>query len=245
MKNLNEELLRQLLLMNFDGSKTLLEQEVPSDRLGNKGDFQANRNATNTIKTDKEIYEEDKRVATSSFRDIVNEIDGGWAPWKWGTNKQSMTDAILRIKNQQQYNLLRKNLTGKYKGFKDNTILGFIQEQEFSTGVDPKSNDALRNLRYGILPVFPGQEYQYQTNDYFLRKMESHLQKFNPLEKFSISEAKSLITTILPPAASAAAHTILPLLTIALSAFPPAAIATELQNTVLITNSLESKAMLM
>ena len=44
MKNLNEELLRQLLLMNFDGNKTLLEQyelpkDVPSDRLGPKGDF--------------------------------------------------------------------------------------------------------------------------------------------------------------------------------------------------------------
>ena len=49
MKNLNEEILRQQLLMNFDGSKPLLEQkvpkDVPSDRLGPKGDFQPSRTA--------------------------------------------------------------------------------------------------------------------------------------------------------------------------------------------------------
>ena len=42
---LNEELLRQLLLMNFDRGKTLSEQKVipsdrPSDRLGHQGDLQ-------------------------------------------------------------------------------------------------------------------------------------------------------------------------------------------------------------
>ena len=40
---LNEELLRQLLLMNFDRGKTLSEQKViPSDRLGPQGDLQPN-----------------------------------------------------------------------------------------------------------------------------------------------------------------------------------------------------------
>lgn len=262
MKRLNEEVLRQLLLMNFDGSKTLLEQGQP--KLGDnggfnpikfqidnpdtrfqrdfqKGDISQWLNSTGGFKSStseeeqrKEILREDKRVADLSFKDIAYEIDGGWAPWKWGTDEDGMTDAILRIKNNRQYSLLRKHLKDKYKSkFRGDSILGFIQEQEFSLAVDPKTNDNLRKITttgiggYGV-QLFPGQEYQYRTNDKYLRSMVTHLQKFNPLESMSISETTSLITAIFPPAASAAIHTILPVLTIVLSAFPPAAMAAEL-----------------
>ena len=55
--NLNEELLRQIGLMDFNVTKTLLEQKViPSDRLGSGGNFRpldpikANYDNLNSIK---------------------------------------------------------------------------------------------------------------------------------------------------------------------------------------------------
>jgi hypothetical protein len=228
MKKLNEELLRQLLLMNFDGSKTLLEQEVPSDRLGNKGDFQPSRTAPkfNPNKTEDEIYEDDKQSAIRSYNKIVNEIDGGWAPWKWGTDEQGMSDAILSIKNKQQYQILRNLLSKKYKDSAyPNTLLGFIQEQEFSLGEDPWLNDMIRKSPSGL-----GQEYQYQTNDKFLRQIESHLEKFNTEEKFSRAGVmnRSLTSLIIPSTASQVLHTIIPVLSIVTMMIPPASIAFEL-----------------
>ena len=114
---LNEELLRQLLLMNFDRGKTLSEQKViPSDRLGPQGDLQPNikLQIPAFLKTEKENYNDDKQVAISAYNKIVYEIDGGWAPWKWGTDEQGMSDAILSIKNLQQYQILRELLGKKY-----------------------------------------------------------------------------------------------------------------------------------
>ena len=246
MKNLNEELLRQLLLMNFDGSKTLLEQEVPkdvpSDRLGPKGDFQPSRTAPkfNPNKTDREIFEEDKQVALRVYNKIVNEIEGGWLPvsnlfepkwdkfWRWGTDERGLTDVILSIKNQQQYSLLRLFLKEKYKNkFRGDEILEFIQGQEFSASVDPFTNTTLRDAEKSS-GVYGGQRFQYDFNDKFLIPMERHLQKFNPNESLSIARTDSLVTRIFPPATSAAIHTILPVLTMVLAEFPPAAFAVEL-----------------
>jgi peptidoglycan hydrolase-like protein with peptidoglycan-binding domain len=272
MKRLNEEVLRQLLLMNFDGSKTLLEQyelpkDVPSDRLGPKGEFQPSRTApkikprppiaTSKLQFDiqqREKFTEDSAVAKKAYTVIADEIDGGWSPlrWKntdnqslmgniltilvpasnlklvWGTDEQAMTDAILSIKNLQQYDLLKQYLSQKYKDFtKTTTILGYIQEQEFSAAVNPEINDELRKMDMpgvnGIkAPLFPGQHYQFHTNDKFLRKMESHLQQFNPLEKYSISEDNSELAAIFPPMVAETLHILLPIGSIVISIiFPP------------------------
>ena len=272
MKKLNEELIRQLLLMNFDGSKPLLEQyelpkDVPSDRLGPKGDFKPTSTypkikprppiATSKLQFDiqqREKFTEDSAVAKKAYTVIADEIDGGWSPlrWKntdnqslmdniltilvpasnlklvWGTDEQAMTDAILSITNLQQYDLLKKYLSQKYKDFtKTTTILGYIQEQEFSAAVNPEINDELRKMNMpgvnGIkTPLFPGQHYQFHTNDKFLRKMESHLQQFNPLEKYSISEDNSELAAIFPPMVAETLHILLPIGSIVISIiFPP------------------------
>jgi peptidoglycan hydrolase-like protein with peptidoglycan-binding domain len=224
--NLNEELLRQLLLMNFDRSKTLSEQKViPSDRLGPQGDFQIKKLKTpENLKTEKEKYQEDKEVAIGAYNKIVKEIDGGWAPWKWGTDEQGMTDAILSIKNLQQYQILRELLGIKYpNSLYPNTLLGFIQSEEFSTMVNPAFQDMIRKGQLGL-----GQQYQYYTNDKFLRQMESHLRKFNPYEKPLSGFPNSLTQMIIPPSASDALHIALPVLAMVTTAFPPLSIAIEL-----------------
>jgi peptidoglycan hydrolase-like protein with peptidoglycan-binding domain len=229
---LNEELLRQLLLMNFDRGKTLSEQKViPSDRLGAQGNFQPNIKPQTPafLKTEKENYNDDKQVAISAYNKIVYEIDGGWAPWKWGTDEQGMSDAILSIKNLQQYQILRELLGKKYDKSKyPNTLLGFIQEQEFSTGENDFISDLYRNQSFNNATI--GQEYQYRTNDKFLRQMETHLQKFNPDEKFARTGLMNRTATsfVLPPAASQAIHIALPVLSLVTSFFPPASIMFEL-----------------
>jgi len=231
--NLNEELLRQLLLMNFDRSKTLSEQKViPSDRLGSQGEFQPKikQQTPDFLKTEKEKYNDDKQVAISAYNKIVYEIDGGWAPWKWGTDEQGMTDAILSIKNLQQYQILRELLGKKYEESKyPNTLLGFIQEQEFSTGENDFIGDLYKDDPWLGNP-FVGQKYQYETNDKFLRQMETHLQKFNPDEKFARAGFMDRTPTsfVLPPAASEAIHVALPVLSLVTSFFPPASIMFEL-----------------
>jgi peptidoglycan hydrolase-like protein with peptidoglycan-binding domain len=226
--NLNEELLRQLLLMNFDRSKTLSEQIVtPSDRLGPQGSFQPTTTpqTPDFLKTEKEKFVWDKNVAIKAYNKIVYEIDGGWAPWKWGTDESGMTDAIFSIKNLQQYQILRELLGKKYPNSKyPNTLLGFIQDQEFSMAEDDWLNDTIRNDSFSYETT--GQEYQYRTNDKFLRQMEDHLQRINPDERFA--RAGFTNRGPLPPAASEAIHIAIPALSLVTSFFPPASIMFEL-----------------
>lgn len=230
--NLNEELLRQLLLMNFDRSKTLSEQKViPSDRLGSQGSFQPTTTpqTPDFLKTKKEKYVWDKNIAIQAYNKIVKEIDGGWAPWKWGTDEEGLTDAILSIKNLQQYQILRELLGKKYPNSKyPNTLLGFIQDQEFSMGENDFISDTYRNQSFNSATI--GQEYQYRTNDKFLRQMEDHLQRINPDEKFNRVGLMNRTATsfALPPAASEAIHIALPVLSMVTSFFPPASIMFEL-----------------
>ncbi len=233
--NLNEELLRQLLLMNFDRSKTLSEQTaIPSDRLGPQGDFQIKKLKTpENLKTEKEKYQEDKEVAIGAYNKIVKEIDGGWAPWKWGTDESGMTEAILSIKNLQQYQILRELLGKKYPKSKyPNTLLGFIQEQEFSTAEEDIYGDVYGKAGSWLGNPSVGQKYQYETNDKFLRQMETHLQKFNPDERFARAGFmnRTKMSFALPPAASEAIHVALPVLSLATSFFPPASIIFEIMD---------------
>ena len=233
-KELNEELLRQLLLMNFDRGKTLLEQKVvPSDRLGPQGDFQPNikPQTPEILKTEKENFDEDKQVAISAYNKIVYEIDGGWSFWKWGTDESGMADAILSIKDLQQYQILRNLMDKKYKQSKyPNTLLGFIQDQEFSTAEVDFINDMYRSDMNRDPASYIGQNYQYRTNDKFLRQMETHLQKFNPDEKFARAGFMNRTATsfALPPAASQAIHVAIPVLSLVTAFFPPVSIMFEL-----------------
>lgn len=228
MKKLNEELLRQLLLMNFDGSKTLLEQEVP--KLTATGGF----DTRTPEEIEKQTYKVDNAVAMQSFNDIAYEIDGGWAFWKWGTDEQGMTDAILRIKNQNQYAYLKYYLWNKYpkeyvKDASGNlpSILSFIQDQEFGIASNPYTNDLYRGVEQAA-GIYGGQSIQYDFNDKFLRRMESHLQKFNTEEKYSRLGEMTPMQIILPPTASDIAHTVLPVLSVVFAWLPPASIALEL-----------------
>jgi hypothetical protein len=242
MKNLDKELLRQLSLISYNRNLILSEQKIPaqqitkkevtpSDRLGLQGDYQSSISPKKPdfLKKEKEKYNDDKQVAISAYNKIVYEIEGGWSPWKWGTDEQGMSDAILSIKNFQQYQILRDLLAKKYKeSAYPNTLLGFIQDQEFSLGENESTRELYNNSSFDITTI--GQEYQYRTNDKFLKQMETHLQKFNPDEKFSRVGFmnRTAASIVLPPAASEAVHLILPALSVVTMMFPPASIALEI-----------------
>jgi len=260
MKNLEEQLLRQLSLMNYDRGKILSEQDFPqqkSDRLGTDGDFKPYKKDYTKPKTpsDSEKKEYDNNVANYVYNKIVNEISPKGSAlqfWNWGTDENGLTYAIQQIKNKQQYQILRNLLAKKYpESASPNTLLQFLQEKEFSTAFySAGMQDVLRDGPLGL-----GQEYQYQTNDKFLRLMKEHLQKFNPNEKYNTNSIKvpavsektiyngteeeydkekedaiisSAISMLIPPAASEALHLALPAMSMALSVFPPAAVAVEL-----------------
>jgi peptidoglycan hydrolase-like protein with peptidoglycan-binding domain len=263
MKNLEEELLKQLRLMSYDRGKILSEQitdfgpQQKSDRLGTDGDFKPYKKDYTKPKTpsDSEKKEYDNNVANYVYNKIVNEISPKGSAlqfWNWGTDENGLTYAIQQIKNKQQYQILRNLLAKKYpESASPNTLLQFLQEKEFSTAFySAGMQDVLRDGPLGL-----GQEYQYQTNDKFLRLMKEHLQKFNPNEKYNINSIKvpavsektiyngteeeydkekedaiisSAISMLIPPAASEALHLALPAMSMALSVFPPAAVAVEL-----------------
>lgn len=237
-KNLNEELLRQLLLINFDRSKTLLEQNPPnSDILGrDKLLPQEVSKITNTDLDEdaKKTYFEDKKVAKISFDKITEEIDGGWLPWQWGTDEDGITDAILSIKNKQQYEILKYFLSKKYPEFSmaGYTVLGFIQAMEFTEAMKPEVRKewldfANLPIESKINPITLSQLHQYLANDKYLIQMENHLNKFNKKEKYSTTKTNAL-NLIIPPQVSGVVHTILPITSFILMAFPPAALAVEL-----------------
>lgn len=262
MKNLEEELLRQLSLMTYDRGKILSEQitdfpQQKGDRLGSGGEFKPYTKDYTKPKTpsDTEKKEYDNNVANYVYNKIVNEISpkGSWLQvWNWGTDENGLTYAIQQLKNKQQYQILRNLLAKKYpESAPPNTLLQFLQEEEFSTAQDPFTNDLVRNS-----PIPLGAIYQYETNDKFLRLMKEHLQKFNPDETYNtitfkvpkkVSQKTTLygteeeyeeeeeynimsaaISLVIPPAASEALHLALPAMSMALSFFPPLAVAVEL-----------------
>ena len=263
MKNLEEQLLRQLSLMNYDRGKILSEQitdfgpQQKSDQLGTGGDFKPYKKDYTKPKTpsDAEKKEYDNNVANYVYNKIVHEISPKGSAlqfWNWGTDENGLTYAIQQLKNKQQYQILRNLLAKKYpESASPNTLLQFLQEKEFSTAFYSAGlQDVLRDGPNGL-----GQEYQYRTNDKFLRLMKEHLQKFNPDEKYNTSTIKlpkvsekttlygteeeydkekedaiisGAISMMIPPAASEALHLGLPALSMALSVFPPAAVAVEL-----------------
>ena len=232
MKNFEDELLRQISLMRYDRGKILSEQDIPkyddmplpeplpSDQLGKYGDFQPLKNMANWVKS---VDDQAKLI----YNKIVEEIDGGWAPWKWGTDEDGLTSALMSIKTKQVYDKVKQLLATKYPDSANLSLVGFIQSKEFSN----MQNEVDQIAAMGT-PIGLGAYYSYHTNDKFLRQMANHLKQFN--ENESADEAASqlfggsVVKFLIPPSASEALHIALPVLSFAVSAFPPAAVFVEL-----------------
>ena len=144
--NLNETILRQIGLMDFNVGKTLLEQKVmPSDRLGSGGNFKP----LNPIKTNYEFLKSfnslsPQQQADNIYRVIKKEIDSE------GTNEELIL-STLRLVNVKNYPYLL-NKVNKIKGFdtgeqhfddkgdsytiKRNykSVIEWIQQNEFGAG---------------------------------------------------------------------------------------------------------------
>jgi hypothetical protein len=242
-KLISEELLRQIQLMGYDRSKPLLEQK-PDNLMPGQPDNpsivgRAGYEGKVTVaptQTKGSGFKYNKSVAKKVFDKIVKEVDGGWFPigfsgglpyWAWGTDEKGITNSILSIENLQQYKMLFNLLLNKYGEGSIDSISNFIQQREFSTAVSGFE----RELWNGPGDFNPGQDYQYHFNDYYLEKIVNHLKKFNPDEKIDYRDIMSIndpIAALLPPAASEAVHTVLPLIAMAAMVFPPASAAIEL-----------------
>lgn len=200
---LNIELIRQLSLINFDRSKTLMEQSVKSDRLGPQGQFQP------LIDTDRPS--KDESIAYRVFDKIKKEInkDSYWVEfWKWGTDEDGLLESLKTLKNKNQYDILLKLIHRKFPESTGLTIIQFLQQQEFSVAQDPFSQDIDRSWNIGA-------EIQYRKNDRWLIEYQKILQKFNPYETYSFESALDPSTTlaqkIIPPYTRQLLHVVLPL----------------------------------
>jgi peptidoglycan hydrolase-like protein with peptidoglycan-binding domain len=175
--NLNEELLKQLLLMNFDRGKTLSEQKVmPSDRLGSQGDFQPLK----PIKSNYEFLKSfnslsPQQQADNIYRVIKKEID------TTGTDEELIL-STLRLVNVKNYPYLL-NKVKKIKGFdtrekhfddkgdsytiKRNykSVIEWIQQNEFGAGEIGHDEDS----RFWVSP---------RDNKMWLKQYEAILSKF-------------------------------------------------------------------
>ena len=150
MKNFEDELLRQISLMRYDRGKILSEQDIPkyddmplpeplpSDQLGKYGDFQPLKNMANWVKS---VDDQAKLI----YNKIVEEIDGGWAPWKWGTDEDGLTSSLMSIKTKQVYDKVKQLLATKYPDSKNQSITEFIQSKEFSTAFSSE----IHSIRFG------------------------------------------------------------------------------------------------
>jgi hypothetical protein len=241
MKNFEDELLRQISLMRYDRNKILSEQDtpkyddiplpepLPSDQLGKYGDFQPLKNMANWVKS---VDDQAKLI----YNKIVEEIDGGWAPWKWGTDEDGLTSALMSIKTKQVYDKVKQLLATKYPDSKNQSITEFIQSKEFSTAFSSTKSPFVGQSILGMsitTPLdllFAGQNWQYNTNDKYLIQIQNHLLQFNPDEKINTIEKLTAMNLVLPPAASEALHVALPVLSLAFSFYPPAAIIIELMD---------------
>jgi hypothetical protein len=238
MNIIEKDLFRQLALIMYDRNKILSEQITPKDPFGREDNIltqtMSKITASDLDENNKRIYFEDKKVAKDAFEKIAKEIDGGWLPWNWGTDEDGITDAILSIQNKQQYEILKQFLSKKYTEFllAGYTVLGFIQAQEFTEAMKPEVRKIwldFANLppESKVNPITLAQLHQYLANDKYLIRMENHLKKFDKKEKFSTTKLTAL-NLFIPPQVSGVVHTILPIASFLLMAFPPAALAVEL-----------------
>jgi hypothetical protein len=71
--SLNEEIVRQLSLMNFDRGLTLQEQITHSDRLGKEGQFQPTKDSINN--QNYWLNATPEQISNTVFNTIKNEIN--------------------------------------------------------------------------------------------------------------------------------------------------------------------------
>lgn len=166
-KELNEELLRQLLLMKFNVGKTLLEQKViPSDRLGQGGDFKPLEQSKSYREGIKQFNSQSpQRQADVIYNAIQGEIDTA------GTNEEQILWALNLVNNKNYPILLNKVKKIKgfdtgYQVFKDNgdsytiktefsSVIEWIQQNEFGSGeIGHDENRKWLNRYVSILSKF-------------------------------------------------------------------------------------------
>jgi len=155
----------------------------------------------------------------SAFYLIRYNIEGnGYWFSSWGTDENELIDALEMLKTKKDYEDLLFWIYQEYPEFQSLTVTQWIQANEFSQA--SKYSAQLKS-------IYPGQSYQYNTNDYYLEKIEKILQKFNSNEEFSYTDpfdadsSFQLVTNLmLPPAALAAIHTVLPLVSVLIAIIP-------------------------
>ena len=119
--SLNEEIVRQLSLMNFDRGLTLQEQITHSDRLGKEGQFQPTKDSINN--QNYWLNATPEQISNTVFNTIKNEINSV------STDEDKIYYALKKL-NFKAYLLLLKKV--KKLGYE--TIIDWIQNEEFQAG---------------------------------------------------------------------------------------------------------------
>ena len=243
-KLITEDILKQIRLINYERSKTLLEQSVaggpgsPGDltvdymnaQIGwdqSKADFEYLENKHEIQEFEKNIVQncnslinskpgsESEKKAKKIFLILKNQIDSN------GTKEQIILDALKLIDSAQTYMMLMVYIYGCYPKSTGMTILQFIQGQEFSLGANDPGG-LMRNS-----PLWLGQEIQYQFNDYWLIEYEKILKKFNPDESYQKeyfqpddTDWEIVGKAYLPPYTREVSHLLIPFLSVIMAIVP-------------------------
>lgn len=145
---------------------------------------------------------------------IIEEVEGGWAPWKWGTDEKGLVNSLEYITNDVRYEYLFKLLSSDKKYGNElkyaEAILPWLQLQEFSKGQDREYTNPETGKPWTRNPF---DWYQYYTNDKYLFRMQQILSKYNDLEVFESQDVKHYDRlsaedwkAFIPPAARDALH---------------------------------------
>lgn len=225
-KLITEDILKQIRLINYERSKTLLEQsvigapnygtttgksdaEIKADIEKRKIEKKIDQNCKSLLNSP--LTKESEKTAKKIFLILKTQIDTK------GTKEEIILDALKLIKSKETYVALLVFIYGCYPQEQGKTILQFIQGQEFSLG--SWGSEWKRNTPTGL-----GQEIQWEFNDYWLEEYQKILQKFNPNEtydfevpEFESDTIKSISKEVLPPFTREVAHIVLPILSIATS----------------------------
>jgi hypothetical protein len=266
-KNIQEEILRQLQLINFDRGKTLNENDYYQGKRiiditesseknnltykGGKSELEKaivnytpakqaeyakavkNQEEKERIayqklakehpcRVDKNVYPDinyydTKCPGRSAFYRLKFQIegDGSWFS-SWGTDENEVIESLEMIKTEKDYQDLRywiQKETGQAL-----SVIQWIQSMEFSEG--STTSKILQPLSLlGVAGMGP--MYAYQTNDFYVAKIEEILSKFGyEDEKGQWEEPQDAFEALLPPAAREALHVFLPLVSLALMLVP-------------------------
>lgn len=144
-------------------------------------------------------------VCDSVYNKIVEEVEGGYMPWRWGTDESGLVSNIKRINDENTYNCVFNKLASKYPEIKlHQGILPWLQSEEFSEGgqanvyrgIGGEEGNDLYQLKKDS-PVGLGISYADWANDKYLYQMEKHLLKFSPFEKFTFEKPEPWDTELM------------------------------------------------